>query len=116
MGNLRKALLIVGTIALNSQFQLTQTIYIFTVLYASHGLFKYLKPFSKPYINNVDLVGTTVSMVTLLSATVFDESNAEAIEAGEGNTILLYVLIFFGNIFFLIIWSFYIIKVIIQKI
>lgn len=54
-------------------------------------------------------------MVTLLSATIFGEDNAEDIEAGAASVILLYVVIFMFNIAFICMWLFYVFRVMLQK-
>ena len=71
--NLRKVAFVAVSLAAKTYSQSFQAIAAFSIMYINHIAFKYFKPYIKDYLNYLDLFGSTIAQLTILSGLMFVE-------------------------------------------
>ena len=69
--NLRKLVFVGATLAAYSYSANMQGLIAFLVIFINHFFLKYIKPYNKPYLNNLDILGSLISQLTILSGMFF---------------------------------------------
>ena len=69
--NLRKLVFVGATLAAYSYSANMQGLIAFLVIFINHFFLKWIKPYNKPYLNNLDILGSLISQLTILSGMFF---------------------------------------------